>query len=50
MTGLVALGDTHQVVGINGTTVIAAPGAAPVALRGGILAWSTEVDPSVPRY
>jgi hypothetical protein len=38
VTGLVALGDTHQVVGINGTTVIAAPGMAPVALRGGILA------------
>jgi hypothetical protein len=38
MYGKVALGDMHQVVNINGTTVLGLPGAANVALPGGLLA------------
>jgi hypothetical protein len=38
VTGKVALGETHEVIGINGTTVFTLPGAAPVAVPGGVLA------------
>jgi hypothetical protein len=42
LRGLVALGTTHQVVGINGTTVIAPPGARTSVLRGGLLGQPTN--------
>jgi hypothetical protein len=41
--GKVALGDTHQEVRINGTTVITEPGAAPNVLQGGLLALPTNI-------
>jgi hypothetical protein len=38
VVGKVALGETHEVIGINGTTVFTLPGIAPVAVPGGVLA------------
>jgi hypothetical protein len=38
MTAKVALGDTHQSLDINGTTVIAFPGQPPTSRPGGLLA------------
>lgn len=41
----------HGVRSLSGAAVLAAAGVEPVAsLRGGIDAWSTTVDPTVPRY
>jgi hypothetical protein len=36
--GKVALGVTHEVIGINGTTVFTTPGGTPTAAQGGLLA------------
>lgn len=41
--GKVAIGINHQVVDINGRTVIVAPGAAPVVSQGGLLALPTNI-------
>jgi hypothetical protein len=43
VTGKVALGETHQIVDINGTTTIAVPGMAPVTAPGGLLALPTNI-------
>jgi hypothetical protein len=40
--GKLALGWTHEVVGINGSTVIASPGGQPAVGRGGLLAQPTN--------
>jgi hypothetical protein len=41
--GLIALGDTHQSVDINGLTVTQATGGPPVLLNGGLLALPTNI-------
>jgi hypothetical protein len=43
VTGKVALGETHEVVDINGTTIITPPGGMPVAFNGGLLAQPTNI-------
>jgi hypothetical protein len=43
ITGKVALGDTHETVDINGTTVITAPGGKTTLASGGILALPTNI-------
>lgn len=43
LLGKVALGTTHQVVAINGSTQITAPGEAPVSGRGGLLALPSNI-------
>jgi adenylyltransferase/sulfurtransferase len=41
----------HGVRSLTGAVVLERAGVAPVAsLRGGIDAWSAEIDPAVPRY
>jgi hypothetical protein len=42
LLGKVALGDTHQVIGINGTTVITPPGGPTSVFHGGLLAQPTN--------
>ena len=41
--GIVAMGDNHEQVTINGTTVFTSPGGAPVTQRGGLLALPTNI-------
>jgi hypothetical protein len=43
LTGKVAVGDTHQIVDINGNTTITVPGMAPVTANGGLLALPTNI-------
>ena len=43
VTGLVALGDTHQQVRISGTTVFTNPGGVSVTQQGGLLALPTNI-------
>jgi hypothetical protein len=42
-TAKLALGSTHQVVDINGSTTIIVPGGAPTTVRGGLLALSSNI-------
>src|ERR1019366_9924695 len=42
-TGIVALGDTHQTVDINGSTRITTPGGATTVLPGDLLAQPSNI-------
>lgn len=43
LLGKVALGDTHQVVRISGTSTFTEPGVAPIVQQGGLLALPTNI-------
>lgn len=43
VTGKLAVGNTHETVGINGVTGIAAPGTVPTYFQGGLLALPTNI-------